>query len=481
MRKLSLAKISSIVFAFCVITAIASPAQTFNTLASFSTTGGYAPNPGLVQGFNGNFYGTTNQSDNSNGSGTVFEITASGTLTSLNSFNYSDGAQPVVGLVQASNGDLYGTTSSGGTQGAGTIFEVTPAGTLTALYNFCSVVSSQGLCGDGLGGEGMVQASNGNFYGTTSTGGNGAGVSGTVFEITPAGKLTTLYSFCPNYPSCGTDGRSPLGLLQATNGNFYGVTSSGGNNAHGTIFEITPAGKLTTLYTFCSLTNCADGTNPVALVQATNGNFYGATRMGGFYNSLSCNVYGCGTIFELTPAGKLTTLYTFQFTDGSEPSALVQATDGNFYGTCGVGTTTDDGGTIFEITPAGILTILHSFNFTDGAYPNALVQATNGNFYGTTGAGGTNDVGAAFSLSVGLGPFVETLPTAAKVGRRIVILGNNLTGATSVTFNGKAATFAVVSGTEISATVPISATTGRVKVRTPSGVLSSNVQFRVTP
>jgi|HubBroStandDraft_1064217.scaffolds.fasta_scaffold17147_3 uncharacterized repeat protein (TIGR03803 family) len=480
MKTFSLAERSCIVLAFCVAAALPSPAQTFTTLASFNSTGGYTPNPGLVQGFNGNFYGTTYQSDGGNGLGTVFEITAAGKLGMLNSFDYSNGAQPVVGLAQASNGNLYGTTSYGGTQAAGTVFEVTPAGTLTALYNFCSVISTRGLCGDGYGGEGIVQASDGTFYGTTTSGGDGAGVNGTVFKITPAGVLTTLYTFCPDYPSCGTDGSDPLGLVQGSNGNFYGVTASGGVNAHGTIFEITPAGKLTTLYSFCSLTNCADGTSPVALVQATNGNFYGTTRMGGSYSS-SCHAFGCGTIFEMTPTGKLTTLHTFQLTDGAEPSALVQATNGNFYGVCGLGTTTDDVGTIFEITTAGALTALHTFTFTDGAYPDGLVQGTDGSFYGTTSAGGANGVGAVFSLSAGLGPFVETLPNAAKVGTKVAILGNNLTGTTRVTFNGPPAKFTAVSDTEIKATVPTGATTGVVEVVTPGGTLSSNVRFRVTP
>jgi uncharacterized repeat protein (TIGR03803 family) len=482
MRKFSSARVAFLVFSFCAAAAISSPAQTFTTLASFNSTGGYTPNSGLVQGFNGNFYGTTSQSDGTNGLGTVFEITASGSLSTLNSFDYSDGATPLAGLLQGRNGNFYGTANLGGTNGAGTVFEVTPTGTLTALYNFCSVVSSQGLCGDGGSpAAGLVQASNGNFYGTTDTGGDGAGVGGTVFEITPAGILTTLHSFCAQYPSCGTDGRQPRGLMQASNGNLYGVTTSGGTNSHGTIFEITPTGTLTTLYSFCSLANCADGTSPVALVQATNGNFYGTARMGGFYNNSSCNVYGCGTVFEITPAGKLTTLHTFLFSDGSEPAALVQATDGNFYGVAGVGTTLNFGGTIFKITAAGAFTTLHTFDFTDGAYPDALVQATDGNFYGTASAGGADQVGAAFSLSVGLRPFVKTLPTAGKVGAKVLILGNKLSGTTSVSFNGTAATFTVVSNTEIKVSVPTGATTGAVKVTTPGGTLSSNIRFRVTP
>ena len=479
MKKLGSTKMACLVFAFCAATAIASPAQTFTTLANFSSTGGYTPNPGLVQGFSGNFYGTTYQSDGTNGLGTVFEITASGGLSTLNGFDYSDGAQPLAGLLQASNGNFYGTANLGGTNSAGTVFEVTPTGTLTALYNFCSVISSQGLCGDGLSpAAGLVQASNGNFYGTTATGGDGAGVGGTVFEITPAGKLTTLHSFCSQYPLCGTDGMNPRGLMQATDASFYGITYGGGANGHGIVFKITPAGELTTIYSFCALTNCTDGGTPAGLVQATSGNFYGTAIGGGFYNSTNCHVSGCGTIFEMTPAGRLTTLHTFHSTDGAGPEALLQATDGNFYGITVTGGTNDEG-TVFEITAAGTLTKLHTFDGIDGQYPDGLVQATDGSFYGTSAQGGVNEVGVVYSLSVGLGPFVETLPTAGKVGAKVLILGNNLTGTTSVTFNGTAATFTVVSNTEIKVSVPTGATTGTVKVTSPSGTLSSNVRFRV--
>jgi uncharacterized repeat protein (TIGR03803 family) len=195
----------------------------------------------------------------------------------------------------------------------------------------------------------LVQGVNGNLYGTTQErGANNQG--GTIFEVTPGGKLTSLYSFCSK-PKCA-DGELPeAGLVQATNGNFYGTTLYGGANGNttycegarcGTVFEVTPGGKLTTLYSFCSQPNCIDGVEPYAgLVQATNGNFYGTTQYGGANNSSSCtssDSNGCGTVFEITPAGKLTTLYSFcsqpNCTDGKWPHAdLVQATNGNFYGT----------------------------------------------------------------------------------------------------------------------------------------------------
>jgi uncharacterized repeat protein (TIGR03803 family) len=220
--------------------------------------------------------------------------------------------------------------------------------------------------------------------------------------------------------------------VQAGNGNFYGTTPYGGANSAGTVFEMTSAGKLTTLYSFCSQPNCPDGYYPSAsLVQATNGNFYGTTPAGG--TKTPCG----GTVFEMTSAGKLTTGHYFDVSSGCNP----------------------DGG---------------------------LVQATNGFLYGTTSYGGSSNncykrCGTVFSLDPGLRAFVETQPTSGKMGARVIILGNDLTGATSVSFNGTAATYTLFSGTEIKTTVPTGATTGAVEVTTPNGTLKSNVVFRVTP
>src|ERR1017187_5933854 len=403
------------------------------------------------------------------------------TFTALHSFDGTDGDNPGAALVQATNGYLYGTTTAGG--GArpygGTVFKIAPSGTLTTLYSFCS----QGTCTDGEEPFGaLVQATNGSLYGTTPLG--GANDAGTVFKITPGGTLTTLHSF-----SGGADGGDPVAaLVQATNGYLYGTTQVGGAiGAGGTVFRMTPKGALTTLYNFCSqgaYPDCTDGSDPNTLVQATNGDLYGTTQDGG------ANRYG--TVFKITPGGTLTTLYSFcsqsGCTDGSQPHAgLVQATDGNLYGTTyGVG---GSGSTVFKITPSGTLTTLYSFSsqgFTGGAYPYAgLVQDTNGKFYGTAYYGGAStnciNCGTVFSLSVGLGPFVETQTTSGKVGAAVKILGSDLTGATSVSFNGTAATFTVVSRYLITTTVPADATTGKVEVVTPSRPLSSNVPFRVLP
>jgi len=279
---------------FCAGAVIASSAQTFTTLASFDGKDGNLPDAPLVQGINGNFYGTALEGGKKN-NGTVYEISPAGKLKALYRFcsqaNCTDGNDPSGALVQATNGNFYGTTSLGGANdnplclsphesSCGIVFEITPAGKLTTLYSFCS----QPNCADGyFPAAAVVQAANGDFYGTTRYGGTGKctpSCGGTVFKMTSAGKLTTLYSFCSK-PNCADGSGLFAPLVRATNGNFYGITLFGGANCApadfcgGIVFKITPGGKLTTLYSFCSQANCTDGNGPSALVQATNGDFYG--------------------------------------------------------------------------------------------------------------------------------------------------------------------------------------------------------------
>jgi uncharacterized repeat protein (TIGR03803 family) len=480
--------------------ASSAPQLTYTMLHSFDNTDGEQPEAALVQATNGSLYGTTS-AGGANGGGTIFKITPRGKLTTVYNFcsqtNCADG-QNANALVQATDGNFYGTTISGGDNGGGTVFRFS-RGKLTTLYNFCS----QTNCADGSTPfEALIQATDGNFYGTTFAGGaNGTCTSfgfvgcGTIFKITPSGRLTTLYSFC-SQSGC-TDGESPNGLIQATDGNFYGVADAGGANNEtfcsnlgangcGTVFQITPRGKLTTVYNFCSQNNCADGQSANALIQATDGNFYGTT----FYGGASGNG---GTVFRITRRGTLTTLYSFSDADGIFPDAgLVQATDGNLYGTTEIAGANGHGGTIFKITPTtGTLTTIYNFcsqsDCTDGYGPAAaLVQDTNGNLYGSTFAGGAGSScnagcgdGTVFSLSIGLGQFVETQTTSGKVGDAVKILGTDLTEATSVTFNGTPAVFKVVSRSLIKTWVPRGATTGEVEVTTPHGTLRSNVPFRV--
>ncbi len=375
----------------CVATAVFSAGQTFTTLATFYESNGATPLAGLVQGADGNFYGTTNGGGDHSG-GTVFKMTPEGDLTALYSFcseqNCQDGQQPLAPLIQGKDGNFYGTTSSGG-NGYGTVFKITPAGNLTTLHRF------QRLDGD-LPGAALVQASDGNFYGTTTYGGNADG-GGTIFKITSSGDLSVLYYFCAQQ-AC-QDGKAPAAaLVQATDGNFYSTTLNGGTYGYGTVFEITPNGDLTALYSFCSQWRCPDGDSAYGgVVQATDGNFYGTTQGGGS---------GYGTVFKITPNGNLITLHRFSLAEGNNPRAgLVQASDGNFYGTNvrgGSNACFGSGcGTLFKITPDGVVTTLHAFNAVDGSAPSgALMQATDGSLYGTTSSGGPVSAGTVFRLDV---------------------------------------------------------------------------------
>jgi uncharacterized repeat protein (TIGR03803 family) len=461
-------------FVLWATTAVTLPAQTFESLKSFDNTHGALPWATLVQGDDGNFYGTTQNGGNTAcdlGCGTIFEITSIGKVTTFN-FDGTNGSQPFAGLVQAANGDFYGVTTTGGAYDLGTVFKFTPKGGLTTLYSF-SANTGYGPQG------GLVLASDGNFYGTASSGGPAAGQCdpgcGTIFKITPKGEYTTLHNF-NGIP----DGGNPLAtMLQAPNGKLYGTASDLGNaGSYGTVFTITTDGEFTVVHQF----NDTDGAYPFGgLILGADGNFYGQTDLGG------ASQYGAyGTVYKMTPSGKVTRLHSFEQTDGDNPvSNLVQGTDGNFYGTASYGGKYPNFGTVFKITPSGKFTTLHNFDSTGGSYPYAgLIQATNGKFYGATFAGGTSTAcsygcGTVFSLSVGLGPFVETLPNSGKVGAAIRILGTDLTGATSVSFNGTAAKFKVVSNSEIETNVPSGATTGTVEVTTKN-TLKSNVVFRVT-
>jgi uncharacterized repeat protein (TIGR03803 family) len=320
---------------------------------------------------------------------------------------------------------------------------------------------------------GLVLASNGDFHGTTEQGGQSE--YGTVFKITSAGTLSTIHNF---ESFNGTEGAYPMAALyQATDGNFYGTTYQGGANGFGIVFKIGPTSNFTVLHNFAGPPS--DGSVPFAApVQAANGAFYGTTWKGGSNDS--------GSVFEMTSTGTVTVLHSFDGTGGGNPGApLIQATDGNLYSTAngaGEGSSgcVEGCGTIFKITTADVFTTLEDFDETNGAFPfAALVQGTNGVLYGTTQYGGMDNNGAVYSLSLNLGPFVEPLPTSGKVGGKVIILGNNLTGATAVSFNGTAATFTVNSSTAITATVPTGATTGKIEVTTPHATLKSNVLFRI--
>lgn len=312
------------------------------------STDGVYPVAGLVVGVNGNLFGTTEYGGNFSGCsnfgcGTVFEVTRSRTETVLYSFgaNPNDGLEPAAGLVMDASGDLYGTTAEGGNSrsscfsqdasGCGTVFKVTPSGQETVLYSFCPNGTP---CTDGAGPGSLIFGADGSLYGTTAFGGNNYG---TVFKVTPAGEETVLYIF-----SGGADGAYPFGgVIFDANGNLYGTTAGGGANGAGTVFELTPSGKVTVLHTF---TGAPDGALSYAgLIMDKQGNLYGTTEYGGAHN--------VGTVFEVTPSGEGTVLYSFTGgPDGGFPEAgLVADESGNLYGTTMSGGVNEQG-TVFELT-----------------------------------------------------------------------------------------------------------------------------------
>jgi uncharacterized repeat protein (TIGR03803 family) len=370
-------------------------AQTVTNLHSFGSSPSDGKNPyaGLVQGSDGNFYGTA-VSGGTNNNGTMFRISPSGNYTNFHIFvgSPTDGSTPYAGLAQGSDGDFYGTTYFGGTNNDGTVFRIGPGGSYTNLHFFGSYHA------DGANPSGrLVLGSDGNFYGTTSLGGTNN--DGTLFRIGPGGNYTNLYSFA-GHPA---DGEQPIaGLVQGNDGNFYGTTYFGGTNDDGTVFRIGPDGSYTNLHFFAG--HPGDGANPYAgLVQGSDDDFYGTTVSGGTHN--------LGTVFKISPSGSYTILYSFGSfdTDGANPSAaVVQGSDGNFYGTTNSGGTNNNGyGSVFRISPGGSYTNIYSFNGSpnDGASPfAALVQGSDGIFYGTNRGGGTNNDGTVIKLTVPLNP-----------------------------------------------------------------------------
>ena len=409
----------------------------FTNLYSFTgTNDGDEPRSALLQGADGNFYGTT-ESGGAYGGGTVFKITSDGAFTNLVSFAGTNSdypyrlSGPLGGLVQDSDGNLYGTTWGNyygatdfyGTNFAnGTVFKITPQGAILWSVSFAGTNGAHPRAG-------LVQGADGNFYGTTFVGGiindflpDGSDGCGTVFKITPDGLLTTLYSFgaVTNSNGAALDGCNPnAGLAAGTDGNFYGTTFSGGTNSYpsgwGTVFKITTNGALTTLYSFGTISDSSsglalDGAEPAGdLVQGADGNLYGTTT----YGALN----GCGTVFKMTINGTL--IWAFASfgmgngnggNDGLVPfSGLVQGNDGNFYGTTELGGAYGFNGTLFKITADGAFTNLLSFSGTNGSYPGsipaaALLQGSDGNFYGTTTYGGRFNYGAIFRLTVPMPP-----------------------------------------------------------------------------
>ena len=309
------------------------------------------------------------------------------TVTSLATFNGQNGFAPWGSVTQGTNGYFYGTAGLDGAHNGGNVFEVTPGGRLRIIYSFCT----QANCADGYyPTSAPVLGSDGNFYGAVGEGGSDSAYdtgAGLVYKLTPGGKMTILYTFCTAAPCL--DGAFPTELMLASDGNFYGTTDGGGELEGGTIFRISPTGQFKVLYSFCSLENCADGWRPYfPPIQGSDGNFYGTTPIGG--------AQGAGAFYELTASGTYKVLYNFcqneSCTDGEIPNTIVEDAKGNFFGSTSSGGSKGYGD-IFEITSANQYIVLQSFDFAHEHPLEQLTLANDGNLYGTTqGNGeGTNE------------------------------------------------------------------------------------------
>ena len=358
---------------------------------------------GLIQGADGNFYGTASGGLVTGDVGAVFQLTPPKTVTSLYNFCVgrgtacTDGAGPAAGVIQGSDGNFYGTTSSGGVlntavctefvaYGCGTVFKLTPSGTLTTLHSFCA---EGGTCSDGYDpGTSLVEGLDGNFYGTTPSGGCAGPVEtcGTFFRVTPSGTFTTLYTFC-NQPNC-SDGYNPGSIILGSDGNFYGIAAYSNLSATngGVVFQLTPAGAYTVLYTFCSHiahSFCTDGSLPTALVAGSGRQLLRNYRIRRHhqlrhglpshdFRSSSPRPVNSRRLYNFCPQG------VTSCPEEAQPMHLMLASDGNLYGETwdlpseGIEVVT---GTVFQLTPSGTLTVIYTFcsrpNCADGDVPSS--------------------------------------------------------------------------------------------------------------
>ncbi len=401
----------------------------------------------LFQGADGNFYYAT-RSGGAFSYGGIYEVTPQGTPSVIYSFNTSSDLDSPTSVMQGADGNFYGTTNT-------QAYEVTTGGQLILLHFF----------GSGASLSPLIQATDGNFYGVDYN--DGTHNLGMVFKMTPQGTVTVLHSFGDG--TVLNDGTNPsAALVQGTDGNFYGTTSSGGSASRGTFYKITPSGTETLRHSFGDGTVANEGSNPTCqLVQGADGNFYGVTTSN-------------GTIFKITPSGTATVMHLFgdgsTLNDGSSPNgSLIAGRDGNFYGTTssGGGPFNANDGTVFEMTPQGTVTILHSFNDgsvdTDGYSPaDGVIQGKDGNLYGTTSSGGSNGNGGTI-YEIGRGAFFLTSPTS-------------VTGTISTAFSYQV--FATnpptaYAATNLPAGLSISATTGLIS-GTPTAVQTKQVTLTLT-
>jgi uncharacterized repeat protein (TIGR03803 family) len=365
----------------------------------FQSPGPLIPASGVLRTADGSLYGVTPQGDalqGGNGYGTIYRIAPDGQISVLAVADGSFGFYPKAGLVQGSDGNFYGSPQTGGPDGAfASFFRITPTGDFT---NICSLYG--GTNGYQID-YAMTLASDGNFYGTTSYGGAGYSDSndafngGTVFRLTPTGDYTILNSFV------GTNGFQPAGrLMQSTNGNIYGVTAFGGAFGLGTVFCVSPAGDCKTIFSFNGASQAVPATG---LVEGDDGWLYGMTA--------GQDTQGDGTIYKVSTNGDFSVVASFDGANGSYPSgSLVKGDHGEFYGLTELGGAFD-GGTAFKLTTNQAIEVITSFSDGTGDWPTELTRGQDGNFYGTTAVqGGPYGDGTVFRLVPT--PDVKLMPQA---------------------------------------------------------------------
>jgi uncharacterized repeat protein (TIGR03803 family) len=501
------------------------PTGTLSTLWSFDNgTDGAAPWYPLLQGIDGNFYGVSSTIYNGD-YGAFYKLVPTATLpykeSVLVDFNYTNGNNANL-PVQGTDGNFYGSSLSGGSKGLGTISKVTGSGTITVLHNFI------GYPTDGTYPIGQtVQGNDGAFYGVTYQG--GASNIGSIFKINSAGTFTLLHSFT-GYPSDGNHPRS--GLLLGSDGNFYGTTLSGGKANSGVIYKVTPAGQVTILYNLCSLANCTDGFSTYTpLIQHTNGKFYGSTSgnsLGGsyFYRldlglspfvkivnwsgkvgtsvellgqdflattgvsfngvSASFNAVSDTYMTATVPAGALTgtvTVTTLTSSLASNRAFLVVPVISSFTPSSGIvgSKVTITGASLAQASKVTLGGKAATFTVNSNTQITATVPAgaKTGLKIGITTPGGVATTASNYTVVPSVKSFT---PASGPVGTSVTINGNSFTGATSVTFGGVAATaYSIISDTQVSAFVPTGGVTGKLALTTPGGTGTSSTSFTVTP
>jgi uncharacterized repeat protein (TIGR03803 family) len=458
------------------------PSGTLTSIYSFDLTHGGYPQGGISMAADGNFYGTTYQGG-TNHFGTIFKVTSSGAFTELYDFNNTnDGAYPHTPPVQAQDGNLYGTTANGT---VAVLYKITTAGVFTVMETLAGQSYSPLLLG-----------ADGNLYGTTVYGGTYNG--GTVFVFSPTAKaIKTIYNFHTEW--------SPYGpLIQGADGALYGTTSAGGTGSWGVIFRVTTAGVYKVLFNFSSSSSANGGTSYSGLVQGSDKFLYGVTSGGG--------ANGQGVLFKIGPTGTgFAALHSFATATGDTPLATpFLHSNGTIYGLTSHGGANSAYGVVYSMnvslkefvapvvlhsarsntsvellgqgfnTATGVLFGTGAGTLTVSSDTFATAKITTG---ATTGAITVKEPGGNLSTlqAFKIVPTIKNFnPTSGTVGTSVVITGTSLLQTLTVKFNGVAATvFTVNSDTQVTATVPAGAVTGKITITTNGGTAASSAVFTV--